>query len=793
MKKMRYILLGLLCTAMAVQAQEYQQMDAYGNITQVDPNNPNSGNFNPNNRDSIHSNKEVPKGVWAWTVDRKYGDITPTPLDTMPHLYQNAILSTGLYGEYNTLGNNFSARQSRIFIDRKNPSEFFFTDGYSFSRVEPEDFHFLNTLSPYTNLSYDECGNQQHGDDHIRAKFAVNANKRLGIGFDLNYQYARGYYLNQNVSHFRATLFASYRGDRYQMHFLSSFYQHKTNENGGIVSDTYITHPEQETTQFSEEEIPTVLSSNWNRNKSQHVFLTHRYNVGFYRKVKMTDEEIKARQFAAASAKQKQEKEAAEDQLSDQRNQGSSGRRREATVVETPPPTGRPKNAKIIGDEPVAKEKKVQPDTTRIQVEGSAAMDSLLAEKARQDSIDATMKREYVPVTSFIHTLDINNYQHVYHAYNTPDNYYANTYYDLDYRLSFGGGACYDTHRFTSVKNTIALALLEGFNKYVKAGLKVFASYEYRRYLMPELDPGVTAYHFGKYSEGDVNIGGQLAKTQGKTFHFNVGAEFGAAGARIGDVKLDFATDLNFPLFGDTVRLAAEAFFTRLKPGYLMKNFHSKHLWWEQSLSSETRTHVEGMFSYDKTNTKLRVAIDEIQNYTYFGMTYTPTSTGRTGLTGGVYQEASNINVLTLQLLQNLRWGILNWENVVTYQNSSMPSALPLPDLNLFSNLYIKFKYAGVLLFEIGGSLTWFSKYEAPDYLPQLAQFAIQKNGDAKVKIGGYPFFDVYANMHLKRARFFLGMTHVNAGSGSKNYFLTPHYPTNTRILHFGVSWNFYN
>ena len=34
-------------------------------------------------------------------------------------------------------------------------------------------------------------------------------------------------------------------------------------------------------------------------------------------------------------------------------------------------------------------------------------------------------------------------------------------------------------------------------------------------------------------------------------------------------------------------------------------------------LKMETRTHIEGDFSYPKTNTRLRVAVDEIQNYGY--------------------------------------------------------------------------------------------------------------------------------------------------------------------------------
>ena len=243
-----------------------------------------------------------------------------------------------------------------------------------------------------------------------------------------------------------------------------------------------------------------------------------------------------------------------------------------------------------------------------------------------------------------------------------------------------------------------------------------------------------------------------------------------------------------------SVQLAAKAYFHRIVPNYFLNNYHSKHLWWSQDLDSETRTHVEGIFSYQKTNTLLRLAIDEIQNYTYFGMNYAlDDQLNRTGLTGGVFQESGNINVLTAQLTQNFQLGPLNWENVITYQNSSNTEVLPLPALNVFSNLFLKFKIARVLDVELGSCVTYFTKYEAPDYLPMLNQFAIQQNADSRVELGGYPFVDIYANMQLKRARFFVAMTHVNAGSGSKMQFLTPHYPMNNRTFRMGISWTFIN
>ena len=786
MSKKRYLLLLVAaCTALALQAQVYNEMDTNGNITQVDE----YGNFNPNRRDSTKSsNKEVPKGVKAWTVDRRFGDIRPAELDTMPHLYQNTIYNTGVYGEYNSTGNNYTPRQNRIFTDRRAFGEFIFVDPYDYTTKQPDQFLYMNTLSPYTNISYDNCGDKQNGEDHIDAKFGVNASKRLGFGFDLDYYYGRGYYKNQSTSHFRASLYGTYVGDRYQMHFLGSAYHRKVTENGGILNDNYITHPELETTQYSEEEIPTVLQQNWNRNNSQHLFLSHRYNFGFYRQVKMTDDEIKARQFAKASAKSNAQKEKL-------KMEGDSGRRPNEQVADAP--AGRPDNARIVGDEPTADQSGAA-DTTRIKVESQEHMDSLMAEKARQDSIDATMKREYVPVTSIIHTLDINNYDRIYQAYYTPANYYADTFYDKDYEGQAGGDAMYDKYQYLTVKNTLGLALLEGFNKYMKAGLKGFVSYEMRNYKMPALLEGATDYYLAKYNEHCLNVGGQLSKTQGRTFHFNLAAELGVTGMQSGALALDFNTDVNFPLLGDTVRLAANAYFHRTKPSFFHENFMSKHLKWDQSLNAETRTHIEGIFSYDKTNTQLRFAVDELQNYIYYGMSYTNTNTtnnnnNRQQLTGGVYQESGNINVLTAQLRQNFRLGPLNWENVVTYQNSGNQDVLPLPDLNLFTNLYLRFKIARVLLVELGGCATYFTKYTAPDYLPQIGQFAIQQNADSRVEIGGYPFIDVYANMHLKRTRFFIAMSHVNAGSGSKEYFLTPHYPTNTRVLRLGVSWNFYN
>ncbi len=768
-----------------VTAQIYNQMDESGQITQIDETA--NRNFNKHNKDTSHVNKEIPKGLYVWTIDRKFGDMTPAKPDTMPHLFMNTVFNTGLYGEYNTTGNNYTARQSRIVMDRPLTEQFIFTQPYSHMMKQPDNFLFTNTLSPITNISYDNCGNKTNGEDHIDALFAVNAGKRLGFGFDLNYSYARGYYASQSASHFGATLFASYLGDRYKMHAFFSTYHQKVAENGGITDDNYITHPESFDDSYSENEIPTVLNSNWNRNDNTHFFLTHRYSLGFFRQVKMTEAELNARRFAAASKKDNAEKKGKKD--GDAAETGA-GRGRNTPVVQ---PQGRPDNARIVGDEPETDHS--QKNTARIEVASQAVMDSILAAKALQDSIDATMKREFVPVTSFVHTLDLNKYDRIYQAYYSPENYYANTYYNYSNGLSYGGDSIYDQTRHLSVKNTFAVAMLEGFNKYAKAGLKVFASHEYRWFEMPNLVDGEAMRSaLATWNEHNVSVGGQIVKTQGRTLHYNLQAETWIAGEDFGQLKVDFSTDLNFRLWGDTVTLAAKAYFYRLVPTFYQRNYHSKHLWWDNgNLNSETRTRIEGLFTYRRTNTSLRVAIEEIQNYTYFGMSYDATTTGRTNMTAGVGQFSGNINLLTAQLRQNFRLGILNWENILTFQNSNQQDILPVPALNVFTNLYLKFRIVNELAVELGADAYFFTKYYAPDFAPQINQFAVQQNAASRVKIGGYPFVDAYVNMHLKHTRFFIMFSHANAGNGDRMYFLTPHYAQNSRVFRMGLSWNFFN
>ena len=701
-----FILIGVLCFFLPISAQN-SISSSLGSSASGRSLGTHDRNGNPIDTTAVTDASTIPIGLYQWKVTRRLGNIVPIPVDTLHAGFQNTNDPAGPTGQYNYLGNLGSPRMSRIFFDRKEESQFFFTDPYDQSVLRPEDVTFTNTFSPYTNLTYYKSFHNRNSEERFKSYFAVNANKKLGFGFYIDYLYGRGMYNNQSTAFFNGGLFASYRGDKYDMHFIFNNDNLKMRENGGITDDRYITDPldmAEGKKQYESTGIPTVLNKVWNHNTSYHAFLTHRYNLGFY------------------------------------------------------------------------KEK----------------VDSLTNNKKPEvnDSIEST--REFVPVTSFIHTLELDFNGRKYITQDDAQNrqYFEHTYF---------GNDSIDQNRLTSVRNTFGISLREGFNKWAKAGLTAFLTHEYRDFTLPDSTDVPNQRIIKHYKENVVYVGGELLKEQGKLLHYKVLGEFAVAGEDAGQFRLEGNGDLNLNLLGDSVRLDVNAYIKNLNPIFYYRNFHSKHYWWDNSdLSKIMRTRVEGKLNFNRLGTTLRAGVENIKNYTYLANTSVPVTNSNGEIisfknNAAVRQYSGNIQVFTAMLQQKLKFGIFHLDGEVAYQKSSEQSILPLPELSAYGNLYL---HAGlvknVLQVSLGADVRYFTKYNAPDYSPVIGQFYLQ-NPESTIAIGGCPMVNVYANLHWKRTRIFVMMYNVNQNSGNSRYFLAPHYPISPRILKLGISWNFFD
>lgn len=697
MKKILFAaILAFLCGTLAAQNMIQNQYSQFGTSASGLNSNQYDRNGNPIDTTSVIDANTIPIGLHAWKIEERFGEMIPVPVDTLQHGFQNSNDTGGPTGHYTFLGNLGAPRISHVFFERKDPTQFFFTDPYDFTVRKPDDIVYTNTKSPFTNLTYYKQGDGRYGEERFKAYFAVNVNKRLGFGFDIDYTYGRGKYQSQSTALFNGNLFAYYHGDKYDMHFSFINENLKVAENGGITDDRYVTDPlemaEGERT-YETYNIPTNLMDIWNNNTGYHAFLTHRYNLGFYKDV--TEEN------------------------------------------------------------------------------------------------DTVSRQVFVPVTSFIHSVKVDVDRRKYVSYDVQQN---NNYFEHNYL----GTDSLDITKHFSVKNTVGIALREGFNKWAKAGLTAFMSFEHRNFTMTDTITGNPGKRVAtSHKENVLSIGGQLSKQQGKTLHYNVIGEITMLGEDAGQFTVEGNGDLNFRLFNDTVRLEANAYIKNLNPTFYFRHFHSKHYWWDNDLSKIMRTRIEGKLSIDKWRTQLKAGVENITNYTYLdnaSVKYTDQN-GNVSYKNdmAVRQHSGSIQVFSATLKQDFKLGVLHLDNEVTYQKTSDADILPLPELVLYHNLYLKFALAKkVLKIELGTDLRYFTQYYAPDYAPAIGQFYLQ-NHETRYKLGAYPMLNGYLNLHLKRTRIFVQMYNILQRGGDKSYFYAPHYPLNPRILKVGLSWNFFD
>ena len=395
-----------------------------------------------------------------------------------------------------------------------------------------------------------------------------------------------------------------------------------------------------------------------------------------------------------------------------------------------------------------------------------------------EPTLNPEEEKEFVPVASIILTSRYKEQYRRFLSYDTArvtlpngdevgkiDTLYNNRYYN---------SAVDDSTRFSTLKNTLALSMREGFRDWVKFGLTVFVEHETRNFnLIDTIGDG--RY---KHKEQATTIGGILSKQQGKFLRFNAEADLGVLGENLGEFRISGNVQTTFNIAGKQANLMGEAYIKNLKPKFLEQQYHSKYFWWNNDFDDTRRVYIGGKLFIPFTKTSLSMGVENIQNLVYFDNTKLP------------FQESDNIQVISARIDQNFKAGIFNWNNSVVYQKSSNEDAIPLPTLSAYSNMFLKTKIVNELTLQLGVDAHYHTEYYAPGYEAALLQFYNQR----EKKVGNYPIMTGYANMHLKQMRFFVMM--YNIGDliiGKPNYFSLPNYPVNPMLFKLGVSVNLNN
>ena len=663
------------------------------------------------------------RGIRVWTINDASGLSDSVAVDTTSHAFQNTTFTTGTKGFYNSLGNLGSPRKSKLYSLRPEMTDYIFIQPYDFFIKDINTFHFTNTYSPITNITYHECGDSDNGEDHLVAKYATNINKDAGIGFNIDYIYGRGYYDNQSTADFGFNLYGSIIKDRYKAHMLIFANYIKTHENGGITDDEYVKNPQKFPTNYTTKEIPTNLSKAWNKMHVNGIQFNHRYSVG-YEKKKTSNNKV-------------------------------------VTSVKT--------------DSTQKKQTNVPPGAISARELEKDEMQSRTGDLAKVQTKDSSV---FIPVSSIIHTLRIGANSRKFLANQSLANFYTNNYVDCD--------SVSEHFDNVLISNYLGLELSEGLNKYLSAGIRLFAKHDFNNYKMPGQQTR------DNFTENRFSVGAQIFREKSSLLNYLLTAQTSSDGDSWGEYELRGQGVLSVKLLKDTVNLTLRASSINKKPTFYYRHYQSNYLWWSNNLSKQLSNNAGVTLESRRLALRLRGDIYNITNYTYFKTAIQNGAEGKHTINTEVAQASKNISVFAIALDKDFRYGILNWENSIIWQTTNSKEILPLPVITAYTNLYLKFRIAKVLKTEVGADLSYFTKYYADTYSPALGLYANQPTEDL-IKVGGHPIISVYANFHLKHTRFYLMASHLNYNKEGGTTFGAPHYPVNPFVIRFGLSWNFFN
>lgn len=398
-------------------------------------------------------------------------------------------------------------------------------------------------------------------------------------------------------------------------------------------------------------------------------------------------------------------------------------------------------------------------------------------------------KKEVKTISTIAHSLETGTLQRRY-IYNViPDNFYSKTYLNND---------SLDATREFYITNTLSVSLNEGFSKWAIADISAYIRHDLRYFNIADTiaGRGRESEFQQKHTINNIYIGGQIKRSASNNLSFGANAETVVLGDYAGDFTLDGNLQYRFPLFKKDALLGATATMSNLTPSFYYKKFHSRYCWWDLDAKREFITRISGNLHIESTNTNISAGVENRMNYIYLtniSQGYTVDNRVLPTYDIKAQQYNGSIQVVSANIQQNFKLGPLHWDNDVTWQVSSNKEILPLPQINIFTDLYFKFLYAKRLEIEAGANMTIFSKYKAPTYSPAAGMYHLQNSNNIQ-EVGEYPLINAYANLRIKGVRFYVMYYHANDGLlKNTDSFFVPGYPINPSMVKFGLNWTFFD
>ncbi len=270
-------------------------------------------------------------------------------------------------------------------------------------------------------------------------------------------------------------------------------------------------------------------------------------------------------------------------------------------------------------------------------------------------------------------------------------------------------------------------------------------------------------------------LGSKLFYINGKFKSF-IDFNYGVHGYNRNDIN--FSGNFDFS-FSDNLSMITRVSHQINEPEYAVKSFASNHFKWANyNFEKQQISFINSEFIIRNIGLILTINAKLTNNYIYFDTLALPT------------QNKKQETISSFMIEKGYRLKNVHFKSAVIYQMTSDRYIFPLPEFIGRQIVYYENKiFKKSMKVRFGVNVSYSGKYYAYAFMPGISMYYTQN----KVKLGDYPFIDVFLSTHLKRAQIFVKWEHVNSGLMGFDYFSTPNTPFLDRSFKFGVSWNMFD
>ncbi|HNW75186.1 MAG: hypothetical protein PHP04_12025 [Bacteroidales bacterium] len=222
--------------------------------------------------------------------------------------------------------------------------------------------------------------------------------------------------------------------------------------------------------------------------------------------------------------------------------------------------------------------------------------------------------------------------------------------------------------------------------------------------------------------------------------------------------------------------IALSGYYSLQQPGWFYSHYHGNYYQWDTTWQKQG--FITAGFSYSWKFIEAGFNISRINNYVYLDSLSAPR------------QCTNQFGHLFLYTNIRLNIGRFKITAQLAYQSVQGTTVLRVPAfMGNLSFYYSQPLFKGAATLQPGLNFLYNTSYYADAYNPSLRSYYLQDRRE----IGNYPYMDIFINLKIQRARFFVTYTHFNASFMSHDYYSTPDYPMQDGAFKFGIAWRFHD